>query len=314
MIRRVGHSVFIILGLMAILFFAINVLGDPVELMLPQDVLTREETIAKLHEKYGLDRPMHVRLADYFASLLTGCTLACSPDFDKSIHYKVEARGLVLDRLPNTAALALAAWTIGILGVPIGIQAARHPRGVVDRFVNLLTFAVVSIPEFWLALMLMLIVAVRLELLPTSGFDGLGPGGWKFMVLPAATLAPRVMGRLAQITRATVIDEIGKGYVATARAKGLSENAILYGHVLKNASVSIVTLMGDELAAFMNGSTVVEIIFAWPGLGLLLINAINARDLPVITASVFVIALMVMAINLIVDLVYTWLDPRISYK
>ena len=314
MIRRVGHSVFIILGLMAILFFAINVLGDPVELMLPQDVLTREETIAKLHEKYGLDRPMHVRLADYFASLLTGCTLACSPDFDKSIHYKVEARGLVLDRLPNTAALALAAWTIGILGVPIGIQAARHPRGVVDRFVNLLTFAVVSIPEFWLALMLMLIVAVKLDLLPTSGFEGLEPGGWKFMLLPAATLAPRVMGRFAQITRATVIDEIGKGYVATARAKGLAENPILYGHVLKNAAISIVTLMGDELAGFMNGSTVVEMIFGWPVLGLLLINAVVSRDLPVITASVFVIALMVMTINLIVDLIYTWLDPRISYK
>ena len=314
MIRRVGHSVFIILGLMAILFFAINVLGDPVELMLPQDVLTREETIAKLHEKYGLDRPMHIRLADYFASLLTGCTLACSPDFDKSIHYKVEARGLVLDRLPNTAALALAAWAIGILGVPIGILAARRPRGVVDRFVNLLTFAVVSIPEFWLALMLMLVVAVKLDLLPTSGFEGLGPGGWKFMLLPAATLAPRVMGRFAQITRATVIDEIGKGYVATARAKGLAENPILYGHVLKNAAISIVTLMGDELAGFMNGSTVVEMIFGWPGLGLLLINAIVSRDLPVITASVFVIALMVMAINLIVDLIYTWLDPRISYK
>ena len=314
MIRRVGHSVFIVLGLMAMLFFAINVLGDPVELMLPQDVLLREETIAALHEKYGLDRPMHIRLADYFASLLTGCTLACSPDFDKSIHYKVEARGLVLDRLPNTAALALAAWTIGILGVPIGILAARRPRGVVDRFVNLLTFAVVSIPEFWLALMLMLVVAVKLDLLPTSGFEGLGPGGWKFMLLPAATLAPRVMGRFAQITRATVIDEIGKGYVATARAKGLAENPILYGHVLKNAAISIVTLMGDELAGFMNGSTVVEMIFGWPGLGLLLINAIVSRDLPVITASVFVIALMVMAINLIVDLIYTWLDPRISYK
>ena len=314
MIRRVGHSVFIILGLMAILFFAINVLGDPVELMLPQDVLTREETIAKLHEKYGLDRPMHVRLADYFASLLTGCTLACSPDFDKSIHYKVEARGLVLDRLPNTAALALAAWTIGILGVPIGIQAARHPRGVVDRFVNLLTFAVVSIPEFWLALMLMLIVAVKLDLLPTSGFEGLEPGGWKFMLLPAATLAPRVMGRFAQITRATVIDEIGKGYVATARAKGLAENPILYGHVLKNAAISIVTLMGDELAGFMNGATIVETIFRWPGLGKLLIDAINARDLPIITGTVFVVALMIMVINLIVDLAYTWLDPRISYK
>ena len=134
------------------------------------------------------------------------------------------------------------------------------------------------------------------------------------MILPALTLCPRVMGRNAQITRATMIEEIGKQYVSTARAKGLTENTVLYGHVLKNAAISIVTLMGDELAGFMNGSTVVEIIFGWPGLGLLLIGAINARDLPLVTASVFVIAVMVMVVNFFVDLIYTWLDPRISYS
>jgi peptide/nickel transport system permease protein len=122
------------------------------------------------------------------------------------------------------------------------------------------------------------------------------------------------MGRNAQITRATMIEEVSKQYVATARSKGLAENAILYGHVLKNAAISIVTLMGDELAGFMNGSTVVEIIFGWPGIGKLLIDAINARDLPVVTSAVFVVALMVMFINLMVDLIYTWLDPRISYS
>ena len=312
MIRRVGHSIFIVLGLMVLLFFALNVLGDPVSLLVDQDA--PPETIRALHEEYGFDRPLYVRLGDYFASLLTGCTLICSPDVENSITHKVNARGLVLERLPNTVTLALVAWIVGMAGVPIGILAARRPRGAVDRFVNVLTFAAVSIPEFWLALMLMLVIAVKLDLLPTSGFDGLGPGGWKFMLLPVVTLAPRVMGRFAQITRATVIDEIGKGYVATARAKGLAENPILYSHVLKNAAISIVTLMGDELAGFMNGSTVVEWIFAWPGLGWLLIRAIESRDLPVITASVFVIALMVMAINLAVDLIYTWLDPRISYK
>jgi len=312
MIRRVAHSIFVVIGLMALLFFAINILGDPIRLLVDEDA--PEETIRALHQKYGFDRPLYVRFGDYLASLLSGCTLRCSPDFDKSIVYKKDARSLVFERLPNTAALALAAWTLAMVGVPIGIVAARRPRGVVDRFVNVLTFAVVSIPEFWLALMLLLVVAVKLELLPTSGFSGLGPGGWQYMVLPTITLAPRVIGRNAQITRASVIDEINKGYVDTARAKGLSENAVFYGHVLKNASISIVTLMGDELASFMNGATVVEIIFAWPGMGLLLINAINARDLPVITASVFVIALMVMVINLMVDLIYTWLDPRISYE
>ncbi len=199
-------------------------------------------------------------------------------------------------------------------GIPIGMLAARRPRGIMDRVVNILSFAVISIPDFWLALMLILIVALQFGLVPTSGFAGLSPGGWKFIILPAIALSPRVLGRNAQITRATMIDEMSKQYVATARAKGLSENVVLYRHVLKNASISIVTLMGDELAGFMNGATIVETIYQWPGLGKLLIDAINARDLPLITATVFVVALMVMSINLIIDLAYTWLDPRIAYK
>ena len=305
MIRRVGHSIFIVLGLMALLFFAFNILGDPVQLLVGETA--GEEAIQALREKYGFDRPLHVRFVDFYAHVLVG-------DFDKSIRHRIDALDMVFDRLPNTALLALVAWGIGSLGIPLGMLAARRPRGIIDRFVNILSFAVISIPEFWLALMLILVVSVQLDLLPTSGFEGLGPGGWKFLILPAITLAPRVMGRNAQITRATMIEEMGKQYVATARSKGLAENAVLYSHVLKNASISIVTLMGDELAGFMNGATVTEIVFGWPGLGKLLIDAISARDLPVVTASVFVIALMVMVINLTVDLVYTWLDPRVSYK
>ena len=304
LIRRVGHSVFIIVGLMALLFFALNILGDPVALLVDEDA--SQEAIDALRAKFGLDRPLHVRFGDFYWDLLRG-------DFGKSIRHRVDAREMIFDRLPNTAILAIVAWAIGSLGIPLGMLAARRPRGLVDRVVNVLSFAIISIPEFWLALMLILIISVQLDLLPTSGFNGLGPAGWKFMILPAIALSPRVLGRNAQITRATMIEEINKQYVATARAKGLAENAVLYKHVLKNASISIVTLMGDELAGFMNGSTVVEIIFGWPGIGKLLIDAINARDLPLVTAAVFVIALMVMVINLAVDLVYTWLDPRISY-
>ena len=305
MIRRVGHSVFIILGLMALLFFAINILGDPVQLLVDEDA--SQEAIDALRAKFGLDRPLYVRFGDFYWDLVRG-------DFGKSIRHRIDAREMIFDRLPNTAILAVVAWALGSIGIPLGMLAARRPRGFLDRLVNILSFAVISIPEFWLALMLILVVSVQLDLLPTSGFNGLGPAGWKFMILPAIALCPRVLGRNAQITRATMIEEINKQYVATARAKGLAENTVLYGHVLKNAAISIVTLMGDELAGFMNGSTVVEIIFGWPGIGKLLIDAINARDLPVVTAAVFVIALMVMTINLAVDLVYTWLDPRISYS
>ena len=305
MIRRVGHSVFIVLGLMALLFLAINVLGDPIQLLVSEEA--SPDAVKALRHQYGFDRPLYVRFGDFYKKLLTG-------NFDKSIRHRIDAREMVFDRLPKTAVLAMAAWGLGSLGIPLGMLAARRPRGIIDRIVNVLSFAVISVPEFWLGLMLILVVAVQLHLLPTSGFNGLGPGGWKFLILPAITLSPRVMGRNAQITRATMIEEMGKQYVSTARAKGLAETTVLYAHVLKNAAISIVTLMGDELAGFMNGATVTEIVFAWPGLGKLLIDAISARDLPVVTASVFVIALMVMVINLTVDLVYTWLDPRIAYK
>ena len=305
MIRRVGHSVFIILGLMALLFFATNVLGDPIDLLVSEDAT--EEAVEALRQHYGYDRPMYVRFADFFGHFLVG-------DFDRSLRFRVPARGLVLEKLPNTAALALVAWGIGMVGIPIGMLAARRPRGFMDRLVNILSFAIISIPDFWLALMLILIIALQFDLLPTSGFTGLGPSGWKYIILPALALSPRVLGRNAQITRATMIEEMGKQYVATARSKGLAENTLLYTHVLKNAAISIVTLMGDELAGFMNGATITETIFGWPGLGKLLIDSINARDLPVITATVFVVALMVMLINVVVDLIYTYLDPRIQYK
>jgi len=304
-IRRVGHSIFIIAGLMGLLFFAINILGDPVQLLLDEEA--SQEAVDALRAKFGFDRPLYIRFGDFYWDLIRG-------DFGKSIRHRIDAREMIIDRLPNTAVLALIAWSLGALGIPIGMMAARRPRGAMDRVVNVLSFAVISIPEFWLALMLILFVSVQLDLFPTSGFNGLGPAGWKFMVLPAIALCPRVMGRNAQITRATMIEELGRQYVATARSKGLGETTILYSHVFKNAAISIVTLMGDELAGFMNGSTIVEVIFGWPGIGLLLIQAINARDLPVVTAAVFVIALMVMVVNLAVDLIYSWLDPRISYS
>ena len=305
MIRRGFHSFFIILGIMALLFFAINVLGDPVQLLVDEEA--SEEMIQALREAYGLNRPLYVRLGEFYKSLAT-------LDFDKSLRHRIGAGDMVLDRFPNTFALGVVAWALGSLGIPLGILAARRPRGIVDRLINVMSFAIISIPDFWLALMLILLVSVQFDLLPTSGYDGLGPEGWKFIIMPAIALCPRVLGRNAQITRATMIEELGKQYVSTARAKGLAENTILYTHVLKNASIAIVTLLGAEMAGFMNGATVVEVIFRWPGLGHLVIEAISFRDLPVVSASVFTIALIVMAASLIVDVIYTWLDPRITYK
>ena len=314
MIRRVSHSVFIVMGLMALLFFATNVLGDPIELLVDDDAT--QEQIEALRKELGLHRSLPARFVEFFGGILPGNVFKgdFGGEFGRSYQLDTDARGLVLDRLPNTAFLGVVAFSIGMLGIPIGMVAARRPRGVLDRIVNLGSFVAISVPGFWLGLMLILIVSVQFGLLPTSGFNGLGPAGWKFMILPALTLAPTVMARNAQITRAVMIDELGKQYVATARAKGLTENRVLYGHVLKNAAIAIVTVLGAEVAGFMNGATITETIFGWPGLGLLTISAITNRDLPVLTAAVFTVALIVMLANLVVDLLYTWLDPRIVYK
>jgi len=309
LIRRASHSVFIVLGLMALLFFMIHILGDPVALQLPEDV--DPETIKEIQCRLGYCDPLHVQFVNFYWDVLRF-------DFGNSVRNGVPAMTLVAEKLPNTAFLAFVVWGIGMVGIPIGVIAAQRPRSIFDRLVNLFTFAAISVPGFWLALMLILIFAVWVRVLPTSGFAEFPwDTGWQsiqYLILPVIALCPNVIARNAQITRATMLDEMGKQYVATARAKGLSERTVQYGHVMKNASIAIVTVMGDELALYMNGSTVVEVIFAWPGLGLLIINGINDRDLPVVTASIFVIVLIVLVINLIVDVVYTYLDPRISYK
>lgn len=302
MVRRAAHSAFIILVLMALIFFITHILGDPVQLMLPAEA--PPEQLQALRKDLGYDRPLHIQFFSFYSNLARG-------DFGLSIRDKIPATDLVLERLPKTLLLGATAWALGMIGLPLGILAARRPRSVYDRVVNILSFAVVSVPEFWLALVLILVVAVKLDLLPTSGFGGYAD--LRYLVLPALTLSPRVIGRNAQITRAAMTEELGKQYVATARAKGLSEGTVLYVHVLKNASISIVTLLGDELTFFLSGSAVVEVVFGWPGMGQLIITSIVQRDLPVVTACVFVLALIVILINLTVDLFYTWLDPRVQY-
>jgi peptide/nickel transport system permease protein len=167
----------------------------------------------------------------------------------------------------------------------------------------------VSTADFWLGLMLILLFAVRLGWLPTSGY-----GGLQFVLLPAIALAFRPLGRISQVVRSAMIDQFGQAYVTTARAKGLSERVVVYLHTLKNAAIPIVTLVGDEAASLLNGAVVIETVFGWPGVGILLIQAIERRDLPLIEAAVIVIAAMIVTVNLLVDLAYMLLDPRVRYR
>jgi peptide/nickel transport system permease protein len=300
MVRRFVHSLLVLLGLVVVVFFVTHSLGDPARLMLRPEAT--EEQVQALRESLGLNDPLLVQFGRYMSNLARG-------DFGDSIWQRVPALPVVLDRVPATLYLAGVTLALALpLAVVLGIVSAIWPRSPADRVVTLVSLTGVSTADFWLGLMLILVFAVRLTWLPTSGF-----GGVEYVILPAIALAFRPLGRVSQVVRSSMLDEMSKNYVTTARAKGLRERAVLLFHTLKNAAIPIITLSGDEAAALLNGAVVIETLFGWPGVGVLLIQAIERRDLPVIEAAVITIAVMIVTVNLIVDLIYARIDPRIQY-
>ena len=217
---------------------------------------------------------------------------------------------LVLERLPATLYLggitALLAFPLAIL---LGAVAALKPHSWADRLINITALGGVSIVEFWLALMLILVVAVQIGWFKTSGY-----GGAEYVILPALTLAYKPIGRISQMARSAIIDELRKPYIKAARAKGLSEKQVVFTHALKNAAIPIITTTGDEVATILNGAMVVETVFGWPGVGLLTINALSRRDLPLVEATVFVVTGMIIITNMLLDVAYTYLNPRIRFQ
>ena len=301
LIRRLVHSIFILLGLVVAVFFVTHLLGDPARLMLRPEATP--EQVEALRQDLGLDDPILVQFGRYMGDLARG-------DFGNSLWQRVPALPIVLDRLPATLYLAGITLAVAVpLAILLGIVSAIRPRSIADRVVTVASLAGVSTADFWLGLMLILVFAVQLGWLPTSGY-----GGLSFVALPAAALAIRPMGRISQVVRSAMLDEMHRGYVTTARAKGLRERVVVFSHTLKNASIPIVTLTGDEAASLLNGAVVVETLFGWPGIGILLIQAIERRDLPLIEATAIVIAIMVVGLNLLVDLTYTIIDPRVRYQ
>ena len=281
-------------------FFVTHLLGDPASLMLRPEAT--EQQRQALRESLGLNDPILVQFGRYMADLTRA-------DFGNSIWQRVPAMQIVLDRLPATLYLALSTLVVALpLALLLGIISAIKPRSLADRVVTVVSLTGVSTADFWLGLMLILLFAVRFNWLPTSGY-----GGLTFVILPAATLAVRPIGRISQVVRSAMLDQMRSGYVTTARAKGLTERIVILSHTLKNAAIPILTLMGDEAASLLNGAVVIETLFGWPGVGILLIQAIENRDLPLIEASVIVIAIMIVGVNLLVDLAYTLIDPRVRY-
>jgi peptide/nickel transport system permease protein len=297
-VRKVVHTLFVAVGVITLVFVALRMSGDPAAAMLPGDASV-EETVA-LRRTLGLDRPLYAQYASFLGSAVTG-------DFGTSFRHQQPAFELVLERLPATLELAFAALVLALaVALPLGILAAVYRGGAID--VAAMVFAVIgqATPYFWMGIMLILIVAVQLDWLPTSG-----RGGLDRLILPAITLGTHFAASLARLTRTSMLEVLGQNFVTTARAKGLGERSVILGHALKNAAVPVVTLIGLQFGTLLGGAVVTETIFAWPGVGRLAVQSIFVRDYPVVQAGVLVLALTFVALNLLVDVLYGWLDPRI---
>jgi peptide/nickel transport system permease protein len=258
--------------------------------------------IASIRAQFGLDQPIHMQFVYYLRDILSG-------DFGTSILQNRPVGELIREALPHTIQLALLAFAISILiGVPIGVLSAIKRNTWVDRVSIFVALLGVSVPEFWLAIFAVIIFAVHLQLFPAFG-----NGGIEYLILPAAVLGVRAAAALARITRSSMLDVLNKQYVTTARAKGMGEGTVIGLHALRNALIPVVTLLGLELGRLLGGAVVIETVFNRQGIGSLLITSILDKDVPVLRSTVLLVAAGYVVVNLLVDLSYAWLNPRIRY-
>jgi peptide/nickel transport system permease protein len=296
--QRLCHGLLVLWGVSVIVFLLMHLSGDPATVLLPLD--TPPEEIEAFRHKMGLDRPLPIQYLFFVSRVVRG-------DFGYSYHYRTDALEIVLQRLPATLRLAAAALSFSlILALPAGVIAALKRDSFFDVAVRVLVLIGQAVPGFWLALMLMMLFSVRLRWLPVSGYTG-----WRSLILPAVTAGSFSMASIARLLRSGLLEVLGKDYILTARAKGLSSTQVLTRHALKNAAIPAVTMIAIQTGWLLGGSVIAEVIFAYPGLGYLAVNSIGYRDLPVIQCFVAVMAAMVVVVNLAVDLIYAWLDPRI---
>ncbi|MCL4295447.1 MAG: ABC transporter permease [Anaerolineae bacterium] len=275
--------------------------GDPVRLMLGEQA--SDEQVAAVRARMGLDRSLPEQYLSFVGRALQG-------DLGMSIRAVRPTAELVWLALPATLLLAAAALFLAvIIGLPVGILAALRPGSLFDNLALFLALLGQSIPSFWLGLTLISFVALRWRLLPTSGY-----GDWQHLVLPACSLAPFLAGIIIRITRTSFIEVLRQDYIRTAYAKGFALSPVVFRHALRNALLPVVTILGLQTGALLGGAVVTETVFGWPGVGQLAVNALSDRDYPVVQAVVLVSALIFIGINLLVDLAYSILDPRIRYQ
>ena len=301
LLRRLFHGVFVVWGVVTAVFFLVRLTGDPAVFLVDQSA-TRAE-IEHARHLLGLDRSLPEQYGAFLLAAPRG-------DFGESIRSKQPAMRLVLQHLwPATVELAVVAALLStVLAVPLGVLSATHKDGMADHVSRLGSLLLQSMPGFWLGLLLILLFAVELRgLLPAYG-----SGTWRHLILPAVALAAAPLAQNARLVRAGMLDVLQQDFVRTARAKGVPERTVLYRHAFKNAAIPFITVTGLSLGFMLSGAIIIETVFAWPGLGRLIVQAVPGRDFPVIQAGVFVFALIFVALNLLVDLLYAVVDPRVS--
>lgn len=298
LVQRLFHFAIVILGVTTLVFVALRMTGDPALMLLPGDPTPEDIVLAR--QKLGVDKPWAIQYVAFVGNAFRG-------DFGVSFQHGVDATSLVFERLPATAALAGSALLLAAaFAIPLGILAAVYRGTAIDLVVMVLAVIGQGVPFFWLGLMLILIFGVELRIFPTGGYGGL----WH-LVLPSLTLAGYIAASTARLARSSMLEVLGRDYMRTARAKGLAPHVVVLKHGLRNASIPLITFLGLQLGLLLGGTVVVEEIFGWPGVGRLLLQAISYRDYPVVQAATFILAMIFVLVNIMVDLIYVVLDPRI---
>jgi len=301
LIRRLWLSVLVLFGVSLVVFMLLHLApGDPVRLLLADDV--PDEIAEQVRRDLGFDQPLHVQYWVFITKALRG-------DLGQSLYYKKPALSIIVDHLPATIELTFAALFISlVIAIPMGILSAIRRDSIWDYLGMFLATIGQATPIYWLGIMLILTVSVHLDLLPSSG-----RGGVAYLILPSITLGAPLMAIVTRLVRSGMLDILGEDYIRTARAKGLTERAVLVGHAMKNMMIPVVTVVGLQLGFLLGGAVITETVFAWPGVGRVVVVAMGARDYPLVQAATLLVSFYFVGINLLLDVLYVYLDPRIRY-
>ena len=300
-LSRVFQGLIALLALSLIIFMSVHLSGDPALLLLPPEATTADYD--QLRENLGLDRPILVQYGTFLKNALRG-------DFGTSITTRRPARDILLERIPATLQLAAAGMVLAIvMGIPLGILSAVKRDTVLDKVCKLFAIAGIGAPQFWVAIMLILLFGAILQWLPTFG-----RGGPSHFVLPAFVLAWSIMAGMMRLGRSSMLEVLDSEFIKFARVKGLTEGLVIWKHALRNALIPLITFSGISLAGLLNGAIVVEVVFAWPGVGRLMLEGVAQRNFPIVEATVLTSGFFYIISSLVVDILYVYIDPRIRYE